>query len=88
MKLQMVGLTAGSDRQVVVGDAGDNRLSVFHFAGERWLGTETINRPADHMLGRRMMAEGFSPGIDLVEAGSQAVKAAFEEWRRPSSSRT
>lgn len=81
MKLQMVGLTAGSDRQIVE-DGGDNRLAVFHYAGERWLGTETINRPADHMLGRRMMAEGFFPAPDIVQAGPGSVKAAFEEWRR------
>jgi len=82
MKLQMVGLTAGSDRRIVLGEAGDNRLSVFHWAGDRWLGIETVNRPADHMLGRRMMAEGFAPGADLVGAGFDAVKGAFEEWRR------
>ena len=79
---QFVPLTAGSDRRIVAEDSGDNRLAVFHYAGDRWLGTETINRPADHMLGRRMMAEGFSPGAELVEAGTGAVKAAFEEWRR------
>ncbi len=82
MKLQMVGLTTGSDRQIVLADAEDNRLSVFHFAGGKWLGIETVNRPADHMLGRRMMAEGFAPGPEIVEAGADALKAVFEEWRR------
>jgi 3-phenylpropionate/trans-cinnamate dioxygenase ferredoxin reductase subunit len=82
MKLQMVGLTVGSERQIVRDEAGDNRLSVYHYTGDRWLGIETINRPSDHMLGRRMMAEGFTPGPGVVEAGIDAVKAAFEESRR------
>jgi hypothetical protein len=34
------------------------------------------------MLGRRMMAEGFTPDPGVVEAGIDAVKADFEEWRR------
>ena len=45
MKLQMVGLTAGSDRQIVTGEPADNRFSVFHYRGDRLLGIETVNRP-------------------------------------------
>ncbi len=87
MKLQMVGLTTGSDRQILLGEPNENRFAVFHFAGERFLGIETVNRPADHMLGRKMMGEGFAPSAALVEQGSEAVKAAFEAWRtlRPAS---
>ena len=82
MKLQMVGLTTGGDRQVVAGEPGDNRFSVFHFAGDRLLGIESVNRPGDHMLGRRMMGEGFFPAQELAAAGSDALKAAFESWRQ------
>lgn len=82
MKLQMVGLTTGSDRQIVTGDPAENRFSVFHFAGERFLGIETVNRPADHMLGRKMMGEGFFPSAGLVAAGAEALKAAFEDPRK------
>ncbi len=77
MKLQMVGLTAGSDRQIVTGEPADNRFSVFHYLRDRLIGIETVNHPADHMLGRKMMAAGFSPDAQLVTAGTDAVKAAF-----------
>ncbi len=77
MKLQMVGLTAGSDRQIVTGEPADNRFSVFHYRGDRFLGIETVNRPADHMLGRKMMGAGFSPDPQLAAAGPDALKAAF-----------
>jgi len=81
MKLQMVGLTAGGDRNVVSGEPADNRFSVYHYAGERLLGIESVNRPADHMLGRKMLAAGFSPAPDTVAAGSdlKAALAAFQQ---------
>ncbi|MDQ2634544.1 MAG: NAD(P)/FAD-dependent oxidoreductase, partial [Pseudomonadota bacterium] len=81
MKLQMVGLTAGSDRQAVSGEASDNRFSVFHYAGPRLIGIESVNRPADHMLGRKMIGSGFSPDAQTVSAGGDAIKAAFTDWQ-------
>lgn len=82
MKLQMVGLTAGGDRNVVSGEPEDNRFSVYHYAGERLLGIESVNRPADHMLGRKMLAAGFSPTPALAAAGPDALKAALAEFQR------
>jgi 3-phenylpropionate/trans-cinnamate dioxygenase ferredoxin reductase component len=86
MKLQMVGLTAGSDRQIVTGEPDDNRFSVFHYLGDKFLGIETVNRPADHMLGRKMMAAGFSPAAQLVAAGPDSLKAAFMASQQQSGS--
>lgn len=81
MKLQMVGLTAGSDRQIVTGEPADNKFSVFHYSGAKLIGIESVNRPADHMLGRKMMGLGFSPDPDAAAAGSEALKAAFADWQ-------
>jgi 3-phenylpropionate/trans-cinnamate dioxygenase ferredoxin reductase subunit len=77
MKLQMVGLPAASDSQILSGEPEANRFSVYHFAGDRLMSIDSVNRPADHMLGRRMLAAGYSPTRDQVEAGGDAVKAAF-----------
>ncbi len=82
MKLQMVGLTAGSDRQIVSGEPAENRFSVFHYAGDRLIGIESVNRPADHMLGRKMMGAGFFPGAELVAGGGDGLKAAFAAWQQ------
>jgi 3-phenylpropionate/trans-cinnamate dioxygenase ferredoxin reductase subunit len=82
MKLQMVGLTAGGDRNLVSGDAADNKFSVYHYAGDRLLGIESVNRPADHMLGRRMLGVGFSPAAALAAAGPEALKAALAEFQQ------
>ncbi len=81
MKLQMVGLTGGSDRQVTSGEAGDNRFSVFHYRDGRLIGIESVNRPADHMLGRKMLGAGFSPPPETALAGPDALKAALAEWQ-------
>jgi 3-phenylpropionate/trans-cinnamate dioxygenase ferredoxin reductase subunit len=81
MKLQMVGLTTGSDRQIVSGDPAENKFSVFHYSGPRLIGIESINRPADHMLGRKMMGVGFSPEPATAVAGGDALKAALADWQ-------
>lgn len=77
MKLQMVGLTSGSEHNVVVGDAADNRFSIYHYGGGRLIGIESVNKPADHMLGRKMLGAGFSPTPETVAAGADALKAAL-----------
>jgi 3-phenylpropionate/trans-cinnamate dioxygenase ferredoxin reductase subunit len=79
MKLQMVGLASGSDRNVVVGEAAENRFSVFHYLGDRLTCIESVNRPADHMLGRKMLAAGFSPHPEAL-AGD--LKADFAAWQQ------
>jgi 3-phenylpropionate/trans-cinnamate dioxygenase ferredoxin reductase subunit len=80
MKLQMVGLASGSDRTVVAGDAGENRFSIFHYRGPVLTAIESVNRPADHMLGRKMLAAGFSPAPDQAAAGE--LKDAFTRWQQ------
>ncbi|WP_315925736.1 NAD(P)/FAD-dependent oxidoreductase [Mesorhizobium sp. SP-1A] len=82
MKLQMVGLALGGDRHVVAGDAADNKFSVYHFAGDRLIAIESVNRPADHMLGRKMLGAGFSPADSLVTAGPDALKAALAAFQQ------
>jgi 3-phenylpropionate/trans-cinnamate dioxygenase ferredoxin reductase subunit len=75
-KLQMTGLAVGADRQVVSGSIEDHAFSIYHFQGQRLLAVDSVNRPADHMLGRKMLAAGFSPDDALIKAGPAAMKAA------------
>lgn len=55
-KLQMVGLTHGADQSVVRGNAEEGRFSVFHFRKGRLVAIDSVDRPADHMIGRRLLA--------------------------------
>lgn len=81
MKLQMVGLTSGGDSHVVLGDLGENKFSIYHYAADRLLGIESVNRPGDHMLGRKMLGAGFSPPPRTVATGPDALKAALAAFQ-------
>ncbi|TIQ31100.1 MAG: NAD(P)/FAD-dependent oxidoreductase [Mesorhizobium sp.] len=81
MKLQMVGLTQGGDSHVVLGEPAENKFSIYHYAGNRLLGIESVNRPADHMLGRKMLGAGFSPAPHTVAGGPDALKAALAAFQ-------
>jgi 3-phenylpropionate/trans-cinnamate dioxygenase ferredoxin reductase subunit len=61
VKLQMVGLSGHATRSVVRGVAGGNAFSVFHYAGDRLVAIDSVNRAADHVIGRRMIGAGISP---------------------------
>lgn len=56
LKLQIAGLTYGYDRTSIRGDSNGTSCAVFCFRGERLLGVETVNRAADHMAARRLIA--------------------------------
>ncbi len=71
VKLQMAGLPMGADAHVVRGDPASKRFSVFHFAGDRLVCVDSMNRPADHMLARRLIEAGISPTRDQV--GDESV---------------
>ena len=72
VKLQMVGLSAGHDQQVLRGDPATGRFSVVYFRAGRPIAIDSVNRPGDHMAGRRLLAAGrpLTP--------EQAADEAFE----------
>jgi 3-phenylpropionate/trans-cinnamate dioxygenase ferredoxin reductase subunit len=47
---------------------------VFHFAGEKLVAVDSINRPADHMIARRLLAAGINPTEDDIAAGAARLK--------------
>ena len=58
VKLQMAGISQGHDRIVTRGNAESRKLSVFYFLLERLVAIDSINRPVDHMAGRKIIAAG------------------------------
>ena len=61
VKLQMVGLSTNATESHVRGNPDDGSFSVFHYAGPRLVAIDSVNRAADHVLGRRMIGLGLSP---------------------------
>jgi 3-phenylpropionate/trans-cinnamate dioxygenase ferredoxin reductase subunit len=58
LRLQIAGLTQGHDRAVVRGDPDGGAFSVFCFRDGRLIGVESVNRPLDHTIARRLLAGG------------------------------
>jgi 3-phenylpropionate/trans-cinnamate dioxygenase ferredoxin reductase subunit len=73
LKLQIAGLATPHERVVVRGDPAGGAFSVFCFARGHLIGVESVNRPADHMAARRILASralltperAADPGFDL-----------------------
>ncbi|MFK0683515.1 FAD/NAD(P)-binding oxidoreductase [Ochrobactrum sp. BD67] len=74
MKLQTAGLSFDADRHVLSGNPEENAFSVFHFAGDRLVAVDSINRPADHMIARRLLAAGINPTEADIAAGAARLK--------------
>lgn len=83
VKLQMVGLSHKATRSVQRGRRDDGAFSVFHFDGDRLVAIDSVNRAADHMVGRRLLGAGLSPppescadeGTDLKALVARPVRA-------------
>ena len=58
LKLQIAGLNMGCDLFVTRGDTAGRSFSVFGFSGGRLRVVESVNRAADHMIARRLIAAG------------------------------
>ena len=58
LRLQIAGLTTGHDEHVLRGDPESGEFSVFCYKAGRLLGIESVNRPADHAVARRLLGAG------------------------------
>lgn len=83
MKLQTAGLSFDADRHILSGNPDDNAFSVYHFQGERLIAVDSINRPADHMIARRLLAGQISPSADDIAAGPQRLKELIAAAPKP-----
>lgn len=75
VKLQMVGLSFDATRSFIRGRPDDGSFSVFHYAGDRLVAIDSVNRAADHVVGRRMIGAGISPPPHLVADEGADLKA-------------
>lgn len=58
LKLQMAGLSMPHDHAVLRGDPASGAFSVFCFRDDKLVGVESVNKPADHMIARRLIGAG------------------------------
>jgi 3-phenylpropionate/trans-cinnamate dioxygenase ferredoxin reductase subunit len=70
-KLQMVGSSAGHDQLVIRGKPEAGKFSVFYYRAGKLIGIDSINRPQDHMAGRKLLDRGLSPTAE--QAGDEGL---------------
>jgi 3-phenylpropionate/trans-cinnamate dioxygenase ferredoxin reductase subunit len=85
LKLQIAGITIGHDKAVTRGRPADGHFSIFCFRGERLIGVESVNRPADHVVARRLLAG--EPALSQEQAADENYDLRAHARRLPSSSR-
>ncbi len=65
-KLQMAGLCAAQDEEVVRGSQEEGKFSVYYLRAGRLVAVHSINRPADHMLARKLIAARVEPDVERL----------------------
>lgn len=71
LKLQMVGLSQGHDACVLRGDPASRRFIAFYLKEGVVIAADAVNRPADFMLAKRLVAAGVR--VDGPALGDESV---------------
>jgi 3-phenylpropionate/trans-cinnamate dioxygenase ferredoxin reductase subunit len=73
IKLQMAGLSGGYGQVVTRGEPESRKFSLFYFRDGRLAAVDSVNRPGDHLAGRKLIGAGTAitpeqaadPSVDL-----------------------
>jgi 3-phenylpropionate/trans-cinnamate dioxygenase ferredoxin reductase subunit len=76
-KFQMAGLAAPEDEVVLRGDMSHDRFSLFYLRAGALVATHSVNRPAEHMLSRKLIAARARFNADQLADESFDLKAAL-----------
>jgi 3-phenylpropionate/trans-cinnamate dioxygenase ferredoxin reductase component len=71
-KLQIAGLARNVDQVVVRGSVGEGTFSAFCYASGKLMAVESVSRPGDHVIARRLLAAG------TVVRPDQAADVGFD----------
>jgi len=73
IKLQMAGLSGGYGQVIARGEPESRKFSLFYFRDGRLAAVDSVNRPGDHLAGRKLIGAGTQitpeqaadPSVDL-----------------------
>jgi 3-phenylpropionate/trans-cinnamate dioxygenase ferredoxin reductase component len=74
-KLQIVGVSPTITRHVLRGDPDTGAFSVFGFDGDQLKLVESVNKPADHMIARRLIGGGIGLSPEQAADSSFDLRA-------------
>lgn len=60
-KLQMAGLSYGSEGWALRGSLQDGPFSVYHYRGDSLIAVDSVNAPKDHLQARKLLDASVSP---------------------------
>lgn len=61
LKLQMAGISTGFDRYIIRGDVNSRKFSVYYFKNEQLIAVDSLNKAAEHLNARKLLAARISP---------------------------
>lgn len=82
LKMQVVGLSAGSDQTVVRGDPESRSFAVFFLNGGRLTAVYAINSPREFMLSKKLIALNARPDPALLGDAAVPFKEIAEALER------
>jgi 3-phenylpropionate/trans-cinnamate dioxygenase ferredoxin reductase component len=71
LKLQMAGLSQGHDRCILRGDPSGRSFCAFYLREGRLLAVDAVNRPAEFMFTKRMLAQAVA--VDAVRLPDESI---------------
>ena len=74
-------MVSGCGEMLVSGNPGEHSFSVFCFREGKLAGIESVNRPADHMAGRRLLKLSSAIQIESVVAANFDMKVLEADVR-------
>ena len=74
----IVGMSNNSDRRIVTHQSESNKITVYHFARSRLVAIDTVNNPAEHMIGRRLLSGKTLPTYSEANADGFDLKEFFK----------
>jgi 3-phenylpropionate/trans-cinnamate dioxygenase ferredoxin reductase subunit len=75
LKLQMAGLSQGYDQLVVRGSTGNESFAAFYLQQGRVISADTVNRPQEFLIAKRLVAETAAIDPKLLADESLPLKA-------------
>jgi 3-phenylpropionate/trans-cinnamate dioxygenase ferredoxin reductase component len=74
LKLQMAGLSQGYDQLVVRGSTGNETFAAFYLRQGKIISADTVNRPQEFMIAKRLVAEAAAIDPKLLADESMPLK--------------
>jgi 3-phenylpropionate/trans-cinnamate dioxygenase ferredoxin reductase subunit len=76
--LQMVGINHGYEEVVVRGSMAENNFSAFYLKEGVVIAVDTVNRPKDFMVGKKLVAERVTADPAALRDESIELKSLLE----------